>query len=397
MNAIERGYRARTPRSAEHFRRAQRLLPGGTTRTPAAYPPYPLTFVRGEGPYLWDADGHRYIDLLSNYSSLIHGNCFPPVIEAITQAAALGSAWAGGAQGTLDLAEELLGRLPRAEHVRLCNSGTEAALLARRIATAVTGRHLLLRATGSYHGIEPIPTSTGTDTLYAAYNDTEAFARVLTAHKNNIAAVYLEPVQSAGGVITGDPAFLSNVAQLTRAAGALFVLDEVVTLRLHAHGLQAPLELSPDLTLLGKIIGGGLPIGAIAGSRELLSVLDPAHPHHLHHAGTFNGNPLATAAGTIALRHYQTAEIERLDQLGARLERGLRAAATAHGIPLTLRRAGSLLNVEPHSKLHLACLNHGVVIAPRGFMALSTAVSEKDIAEASERIHQAIGDLNGIQ
>jgi glutamate-1-semialdehyde 2,1-aminomutase len=413
MSRIELRYQERTPRSAELARVAERLMPGGDTRAAAYFPPYPVTMVRGAGPFLWDADGNRYIDLIGNYTSLVHGNAYPPIVDAMQAWAARGTAWAARCEPALDLAAQLTERVASAEQIRFTNSGTEAAMLAIQIAKVVTGRDKILMATHGYHGSHEDTEvgffgSEGPRTYLAAYGDAAAFARVLDQHRAELACVLLEPVMGSGGIVAAPPGFLAEVAEATRRAGALFILDEVICLRLAAGGAQSLHGVSPDLTLFGKLIGGGLPVGAVGGRAGLLAVTDPRQLR-MFVSGTFNGNPITMAAGTVAVRELTAERISVMHRLAERLRTGLARGAAAHGLPFSVNHAGSLMNVfftptAPAARLvrtdaptmyrfHLAALNHGLFIAPRGMIALSTVMADALIEEIVERATAAFADV----
>jgi glutamate-1-semialdehyde 2,1-aminomutase len=423
-SAIESKYRERTPRSAKAHLDAARVLPGGDTRAATFHTPYPLTFVRGQGARLWDIDGNEYLDLLGNYSSLVHGNAYPPIVRAVIDATVSGSAWAARNTHLVELAEALCDRLsvPR---IRFTNSGSEAAMLAIQLAKLHTGRPKILMARYGYHGShEDVQAGTlagtqrdavfggvdgqGHDTLVAAFGDAADFETVLAERGNQIAAVLLEPIQGSGGLATASAQFLSRVAAATRRADAVFILDEVVTFRLAPGGQQSVLGIAPDLTLLGKLIGGGYPIGAVAGRAELLDLAQPPHGTARHN-GTYNGNPVSAAAGTISVRDLTADRIDLMHELGAELQQRLLQAGESSGVPVWVRRAGSLLLVgagDPPdglrrvadpltARLHLACTNQGLHFAPRGTICLSTALTAGLMAEAAHRFRAALDDLAG--
>ncbi len=410
-DSAEIRYRELTAASSALMDRAVRVLPGGNTRTSAHHGPYPLTLTRGSGAHLLDADGNRYVDLAGNFTSLVHGHAYPPVVEAITAMLAHGTAWPAIAPAQIELAELICSRVRAADRVRFCNSGTEAAYLAFKIARAATGRDRVLIATGGYHGMEQsvisLPDGTRvSNTLTADYNNAEAFEEMLSEHGGRIAAVFLELVQSSGGMVEAGPGFARRVADAARRAGALLVLDEVVTLRLAPGGLQDTFGIEPDLTMLGKIIGGGFPIGAVCGRAEYLDLLDPRRSDPLRHAGTYNGNPVSCRAGEITVRNLTAGQMTRMSLLAGRLCDGMAAAAAAAGVPLSVRRSGSLMNVfmsseppataklrtdaEAMSRFHLACLSQGVFFAPRGLMCVSTVMDDDVITETIERVSLAL-------
>jgi glutamate-1-semialdehyde 2,1-aminomutase len=387
-------------------------MPGGDTRSVTYHRPYPLTIARGAGPFLWDLDGNRYIDLLGNYTSLVHGNAYPPIVEAIAQASARGTAWPARNETQIELVELICGRVASVERVRLCNSGSEAGMLAAQLSRRVTGRGRLLMARQGYHGsyddLEPEWAGEGGRTMLADYDDATSFESVLARHGDEIAAVFLEPILGSSGIIAPPPDFLSRVAAAARRAGALFVIDEVITLRLGFGGAQAAAGVTPDLTMMGKIIGGGLPVGGLGGRADLMAHFDPAGPHPMHHSGTFNGNPLTCAAGVVSVRELSSERIAAMDLMAARIQAELEGAAATLGLPFGIRRAGSLMNVTfdgagagdvhaPAARMmenfHLAALNQGLFFAPRGLIALSTVMTGDLIAEICQRAAAALSDL----
>lgn len=388
-------------------------MPGGTSRQAAFWLPYPLTIERGAGAYIHDVDGNRYLDLLNNYTALVHGHAYPPVIEAVREQIGRGTCWAAANEPQIKLAAAIVDRVSSIEQVRFTNSGTEAAALAFTIARIVTGREKVLMARYGYHGslhefeIGSFGNS-GMLTFLARYNDLADFEAVLEIHGEEIAAVFLEPVLGAGGIVCGDEQFLEGVKVAAHKAGALFVLDEVLTLRFGVGGCQGDMALEPDLTMLGKIIGGGFPVGALGGNRDLLKLFDP-DDMKVFHSGTFNANPVTMVAGEISLRELTAGRIEQMNRLRQMLQSGLNDIAKQNGLPLSINHYGSCLNIflsesipdspvvredeELMDRFHVACLNHGLFIAPRGMVALSTAVTEEDIAAALESADAAMRDV----
>jgi glutamate-1-semialdehyde 2,1-aminomutase len=413
VNSIEQRYRTRTAASAAINARAARVMTGGDTRSVTYYRPYPLTIARGEGPFLWDVDGNRYIDLLGNYTSLVHGNAYPPIVEAIARASAKGTAWPARNEAQIELAELICERVASVERVRLCNSGSEAGMLAAQLSRRATGRGRLLMARQGYHGsyddLEAEWAGEGGRTMLAEYGDASSFEAVLARHGGEIAAAFLEPILGSSGIVAPPPDFLPRVAAAARRAGALFVIDEVITLRLGIGGAQATAGVTPDLTMMGKIIGGGLPVGALGGHGDLMAHFDPTGPHAMHHSGTFNGNPLTCEAGVVSVRELNAERIAAMDRMAARMQAEMERAAAALGLlQFGFRRAGSLMNVTfdalgpvavhaPAARMmenfHLAALNQGLFFAPRGLLALSTVMTDDLVGEICARAAAALGDL----
>jgi len=412
-SAIYATYRQRTQASAKNYDQARQLMPGGTSRQASFWLPYPLTIERGAGATIHDVDGNHYLDLLNNYTALVHGHAYPPIIEAVREQIGRGTSWAAANEPQIELAGSIINRVPSIEQVRFTNSGTEAAALAFTIARIVTGRHKVLMARYGYHGslLEFETGSFGNAghlTYLARYNDLADFQAVLETHGAEIAAVFLEPVLGAGGIVRGDAQFLAGVKVAAHKAGALFVLDEVLTLRFGVGGCQHDLGIEPDLTMLGKIIGGGFPVGAVGGSRDLLKLFDP-DDMKVFHSGTFNANPVTMVAGSISLRELTAGRIEQMKRLREMLQSGLYDIAKKNSLPLAINHYGSCLNIflsesipdspvvredeELMDKFHVACLNHGLFIAPRGMVALSTVVTEKDIAAALKSAGAAMQDV----
>jgi len=417
MSSIEERYWSITAKSAAAAKRAERVMPGGDTRSVQQYRPYSLTMVRGEGPFLFDADGNRYIDLLGNYTSLVHGNAYPPIVDAIRDAVGQGTAWPARSLAQVELAELLAQRVRSIEQVRFCNSGTEAGMLAAHVARRMTGRKLILMARHGYHGSYDdlevgLAGHEGERTMLADFGDAHAFEALLSERGKEIAAVFLEPVLGSAGIVIPPPGFLARVREATRRAGTLLVIDEVITLRLATGGAQQLFDVQPDLTMMGKIIGGGLPVGAIGGSESIMSCLDPRNRGALWHSGTFNGNPLTCAAGLVSVRELTQERIDRMERLGERLAQDLKKAAMAVELPFSVRRVGSLMNVfflnEPPppmiarddaklmAEFHLAMLNHGLFLAPRGLIALSTVMTDELMNEIIQRASQALHDVASL-
>ena len=388
-DGLVRAYRERTPGSAASFEAARRVLPGGETRAVTSYPPYPVIVTEGHGARLTDVDGHSYLDLVNNYTAMVHGSAFGPVTDAVAELLPRGFAFASPHPYQVALAELLAARVPSVQRVRFTNSGTEAALLAARIAVRATGRPRLLMFDGAYHGSAALFLPGAPDVVRVPWNDPDAVAARLASPGSDIAAVFAEPFLGAGGVRPAEPGFLAAVAALAREREVLFVLDEVQGLRNGLGGEQGRLGLTPDLTLLGKIIGGGFPIGAVGGRADLLELtVASLTPGYVTHAGTFNGHLAAAVAGAMTLRHLDAGAIARLNSDAAVLADRILAGAAVAGVPAEVTRAGSIMNVHlagpgQLADLHLALLLHGVYTTPRGMINLSTALSPADLDDVA--------------
>jgi glutamate-1-semialdehyde 2,1-aminomutase len=380
-------YAERNPESKRlHEARAQ-FMPGGNTRSVLHVAPFPLTIVGAEGARIWDADGHEYLDFLGEFTAGLYGHSHPVILEAIREALADGIVLGAPNRYELTLAEALCARFPSIELVRFCNSGTEANVMAISLARAVTDRSKVIVFDGGYHGgvlsfhHGGSPLNYPGEFVIAEYNDVSAAELVDDA----TAAVLVEPLQGSGGVIPGDRAFLQALRDATRAQDALLIFDEVMTSRLAWGGLQEVLDITPDVTTLGKYIGGGLASGAFGGRRDLMERFDPSRPDAFQHAGTFNNAVLTMAAGAAGLTKVLTPfEIARLNGLGDRLRERLPAAAHATGY-------GSMigLHIEDEERatlVHLGMLERGYSYARRGFVALSLPHTQEDVDGFAEAL-----------
>jgi glutamate-1-semialdehyde 2,1-aminomutase len=405
-----RSFRERTPNSRQLFERARRVMPGGSTRASIFYEPYPVTIVRGSGVEIEDLDGNRYLDFLCNYTSLILGHAQPDVVRAATAAVERGSAVGAPVPGQVELAEELVERLPSVELVRFTNSGTEANIMAVRAARAFTGRDWILKIEGGYHGSSPdldaairdgysppgVPGSVATRAV--PFNDAVALEQAAESLRENLAAIILEPVMGNAGLILPVEGYLQTVRQIADRVSTLLIFDEVISFRLARGGYQQLAGVTPDLTTLGKIIGGGFPVGAVGGRADVMEVF----ASKLSHAGTFNGNPVTMAAGGETLRHLDAEAFARLDSLGSHLARGLESAIETSGVRACVTHVGSLVNVhfadppvvdassarpvDPAALrvFHLGLMNRGICIAPRGLLIVGLVTGDHDVDRAVE-------------
>jgi glutamate-1-semialdehyde 2,1-aminomutase len=347
--------------SAAWRERAAQLFPGGVNSPVRAYRAVggePPIIVRGQGPFVWDADGNRYIDYVGAFGPLMLGHANPSVVEAIRTAVEAGGSFGATSPAEIRLGELIRSRMPSIERLRFVNSGTEAAMSALRVARAATGRELVVKFEGGYHGhvdsllVEAgsgaatlsIPGSAGVaaavaaQTLMATYNDLSSVAALLERHAGKVAAVIVEPVAANMGVVAAAPGFLAGLRRLTNQAGALLIFDEVITgFRVAPGGAQELFGVRPDLTILGKIIGGGLPVGAYCGRADLLDLVAPVGP--VYQAGTLSGHPAVMAAGEATLLQLTPDVYTRIEERAARLEEGLRGQA------MSVARVGSLLTL----------------------------------------------------
>ena len=355
--------------SEELFERARRVIPGGVdspVRAFGAVGGTPRFVVRGEGAYIWDADGNRYVDLVQSWGALLFGHARPEIVEAATAAAARGTSFGAPTEAEVELAERITAAMPAVEMVRLVSSGTEAAMSAIRLARGFTGRDVLVKFEGCYHGHSDallakgagsglaaleIPGSPGVtegaarDTLTVPFNDVEAVRAVFAEQGERIAVLAVEPVAANMGVVPPEPGFLEGLREICSEHGALLLFDEVITgFRIGFGGAQGRFGVTPDLTVLGKVMGGGFPCAAFGGRRDVMEHLAPVGP--VYQAGTLSGNPVAVAAGIAALDLASTLDpYPDLERIAAGLTDGLAGAFGERSQPATINREGSMFSV----------------------------------------------------
>ena len=423
-------------RSKELYQKAQLLMPAGVNSPVRAFRAVggdPLFIQRAQGAHLWDADGNRYIDYVCSWGPMILGHRHPEVVEAIEKALVRGTSFGAPTDLEVELAELIVERMPSVEMVRMVNSGTEATMSAIRLARGVTGRDRVIKFEGCYHGHADgllvkagsgamtfgIPDSGGVPKAYAEltmtlpYNDIEAFRKAMDQWGKEVACVIVEPVAGNAGVIPPRPGFLQALREETKRAGALLIFDEVITgFRIAPGGAQQLYNVMPDITCLGKIVGGGLPVGAYGGPRSIMENVAPLGP--VYQAGTLSGNPLAMAAGIATLRVLGRPGVyEELEDKARKLEKAFKEGAQEAGVPIWQNRVGSMLSTfftekevwdyasaktsdtARYARFFREMLSRGVYLAPSQFEAafVSLAHSEEDLETTREAIRSAMKEL----
>ena len=434
----ETRYRETTSGSRALHDRAVKVMPGGTTRTTTYFDPYPLYIERGEGCRIWDVDGTERIDMLGNYTAMILGHAHPKIVEAIRDQAAKGTGFAAANPIEVKLATILCDRVPSVDAVRFCNSGTEATMFAMRLARAFTGRSKIARMEGGYHGTHdhaevsthPVvmdagpydapaaqPDSIGTpqwaleETVVLPFNNADAAERIIRENAKDLAAVIMEPIIGAGGVIAATPEFVQRMRGITNELGILLIFDEVISLRVAPGGAQQMYGVTPDLTTMGKIIGGGLPVAAFGGRADVMELLDPRRDPSLAQGGTYNGNPLGMAAGVAAMTELTPDVYEDLNRKGARVFELLSEVFASHKVPVQVNGVGSMFALHFTDQpvvdyrtmaaadkrkardLFLGLVNNGVLMAPRAMGALSTPMGEDEIQQFVDAVDTVVSEL----
>lgn len=369
---------SQTTRSAELYERAQQVLPGGVSRNTVLRDPHPVYADHGVGCRITDIEGVTRLDFSNNMASLIHGHACPAIVEAVTAQLARGSAFTTATEVEVRYAEHLVSRNPDFEKLRFVNSGTEALMVTLKAARAYTGRAKIAKVEGAYHGgydyaevsQAPNPESWGDidrpnsvalahgtpgsalgDVVIIPYNDPERAIAILNQHAAELACVLLDLMPHRVGLRPADPEFVTAIREWATKSGALLVLDEVITFRTEHGGLQSRYDVTPDLTAIGKMIGGGFPVGAVVGRSEVMEVLNPRAKRVLYpHSGTFSANPISTTAGLVAMELFDKVAVARLNALADRAMKGIEAAIDETGVPACVTGSGSMFRVHMKSQ-----------------------------------------------
>jgi len=433
-------YQARTHKSKKHNEIAGQFLPGGDTRSVAFYRPYPVFAESGRGAYLYDVDGNEYLDFVNNMTSMVNGHAHPAVVKALQGQLEKGTAHGFPVESTYRLAELICRRLPSVEALRYTNSGSEATLFAMRAARAFTGKDKFIKIDGGYHGNHDfvqvnlfpdmtspglpqpyvpkgIPASVLRDILITPFNDLETTEKLLKENQGQVAAIILEPILGSGGGVAPLEGYLQGLRQLADRYGVLLIFDEIISFRVHEGGWQGLAGVRPDLTTLGKIIGGGFPVGAFGGRKDIMELFNPTRADAVTHSGTFSGNAMTMTAGLANLEIFDRAAIETLNRKGQRLVDGLRKALAETGITGQVQGMGSLAMLyfsERRMKtakdvvlgfmhygellrfLHLEMMNRGVFFLNRGMFSLCTPMTEADIDRALQITRDALEMIKPI-
>jgi glutamate-1-semialdehyde 2,1-aminomutase len=431
-------YAAKRPHSEKLHDRAGKFMPGGDTRSVTFYHPFPTFMKYGQGFTLVDVDGFEYLDFQNNYNSLIHGHAHPKITEAVAKQIQSGTVYGSPVESQFLLAEELCQRLSGADKIRFCSSGTEATMLAIGLARYITRRYKILKMEGGYHGshdvgqisIKPslgsagplenphsvpehagIPPNVLKDCAVAPFNDIKLTKSIISEHHQDLAAIIVEPVAGSCGMIPPAPGFLEMLRETATRFKILLIFDEVLSFRLSRGGCQERYKIVPDLTALGKIIGGGFPVGALAGSKAYMNHFAPDNPEFLGHSGTFNGNPVTMTAGLVTLTELTVSEIDRINRLGKKLRTGLRTVLDQLQISAQVTGAGSLAQIhftdrevkdwrsaaaaktDLRTIFHLLLLEKGIFAATRGFFNISTPMGAAEVDKLMDAAQSSLTEM----
>lgn len=423
---IADAYKEKFPVSKEHHEQLINYIPGGATRSLSYFKPYPIHIDYGQGAYVYTHEGHKLLDVTNAYGAIVHGHGDPDVVRAVQNGIAKGSQYSTPTDGQYKLAKLLCERVPGFDKVRFLNSGTEATLFVMRTARAYTGKDKILKMIGGFHGTHDsvaastkknvitagIPKGMTEDMLEVHFNDFDALEKAVKENADQLAAVIMEPFLGAGGVVLPKPGYLEHVRKVTADNNVLLIFDEIFSYRVNTGGCQNLFGVIPDLTTVGKVVGGGLPIGVFGGKEEIMNLYCHENTDQpLYHSGTFNGYETAMQAGYAALSKYDEAAVAYVNKLGDQFQKGLLESFKANGLNIQANQIGSLLNIhfvnetittadqvlkseeQLHRLMHLSLLNKGIFTIPRGLFILSTAITEEEIDNLVNKIDETLKEL----
>ena len=437
FESVKKIYADARPNSRRLHTEACKYMPGGDTRTATFFLPFPNFIKYGDGAYMYDEDGFKLLDFQNNYTSLIHGHAHPETVEAVREQIAKGSAYTAPFEKQIELSAILTQRFPSVDMIRYTNSGTEANMHALRIARAYTGKAKIIKTEGGYHGttdvfeasvdpnikkagtldqIKVIPESRGVsenalkDVLVVPFNDIERTRKMIEEHHRETACIIIEPIMGSAGQIIPDLEYLKFLREITEQYHIVLIFDEVVTGRLSLGGAQKFYGVTPDLTTMGKIIGGGTPVGAFGGKQEIMQMYDPREKK-MYHSGTFNGNAVTMAAGLATMKAYNQEAVDYVNGLGTLFKEGVLKIYDKLGLNMKISGAGSIYNIlftdkevknyrdvasaheELNKVLYMSLLTKGVFDAERGMFCMSTAMTKEDIRFGLDTLETSLREM----
>jgi glutamate-1-semialdehyde 2,1-aminomutase len=417
----ESAYRMRTPKSLAILEAARRYMPGGESRASIWYSPYPLWCDRADGFTIVDLDGNEYIDFHNCYTAMVLGHAHPKVTQAIKEQLKKGPTGMGAASPNLiRWAELICKRIESIDKIRFANSGTEAVMMAIRVARGLTGKDKILKTEWGYHGFyDPVeypsekcglPKSVFRDSISVPFNDKKAVEKAIVENKDDLAAMILEGQLGTGGQIPPRDGYLGFVREVTAAYGVFLILDEIQSLRYHYGGMQSLFGIKPDITTFGKLIGGGLPVGAFGGREDVMQQLSP-ETRKIYHSGTFNGNPLTAVAGIATLEQFTGEEITRINKLGDTLAQRIRNVFAKFNVkgqvtgfgsvqcmhfspePVIDGRTAHMANKDILQLIHLSLLQRGIFLPVKCQFVISTPMKEREIGRAAMAVEETMAEL----
>ncbi len=437
FESVKKIYADARPNSRRLHTEACKYMPGGDTRTATFFLPFPNFIKYGDGAYMYDEDGFKLLDFQNNYTSLIHGHAHPETVEAVREQIAKGSAYTAPFEKQIELSAILTQRFPSVDMIRYTNSGTEANMHALRIARAYTGKAKIIKTEGGYHGttdvfeasVDPNIKKAGTldqikvipesrevsenalkDVLVVPFNDIERTRKMIEEHHRETACIIIEPIMGSAGQITPDLEYLKFLREITEQYHIVLIFDEVVTGRLSLGGAQKFYGVTPDLTTMGKIIGGGTPVGAFGGKQEIMQLYDPREKK-MYHSGTFNGNAVTMAAGLATMKAYNQEAVDYVNGLGTLFKEGVLKIYDKLGLNMKISGTGSIYNIlftdkevknyrdvasaheELNKVLYMSLLTKGIFDAERGMFCMSTAMTKEDIRFGLDTLETSLREM----